>query len=171
MLFLPGIVLSKQVNSVTRGLDKLGVTVRGLYGEGSEAYGNMFQVSNQSTLGESERQIIAKIEQVVEYLLEHERKARYTLLESKPNQLYDYVGRAYGLLCHAYVLTSEEALNSLSALRLGIDLGMFSSLKVSTINELMIKIQPGHLQKNCRREISSGERDVYRAGIVKKHII
>ena len=170
MLHLPGLVLTEQIKAVTRGLNKMGLAVRGLFGEGSEAFGDLFQISNQSTLGETEDQIIARISRVVDRLLEHEKNARYILLETKPNYVFDYVSRAYGVLSHARLLSSEEALKKLSALRVGVDLKMFKSLKLDTINRLMIDIQPGHLQRLFVKKMNSERRDSYRATLVKKHI-
>ncbi len=170
MLHLPGLVLTEQIKAVTRGLNKLGLAVRGLFGEGSEAFGDLFQVSNQSTLGETEEQIIARISRVVDRLLEHEKNARYILLETKPNYLFDYVSRAFGVLSHARLLSSEEALKKLSALRVGVDLKMFKSLKIDAINRLMVDIQPGHLQKLFLKKMNPERRDSYRATLVKKHI-
>ncbi len=170
MLHLPGLVLTEQIKPVTRGLNKMGLAVRGLFGEGSEAFGDLFQISNQSTLGESEKQIIARISRVVDRLLEHEKNARYILLETKPDYLFDYVSRAYGVLSHARLLSSEEAMKKLSALRVGIDLKMFTSLTLETLNRLMVDIQPGHLQKLYVKKMNPERRDSYRATLVKEYL-
>lgn len=167
MLHLPGLVFANQIEAITQAVHTIGFAVRGLYGEGSDTDGNLFQISNQSTLGESEIYIIEKLEKIIRQIVEHERNARQVLLERKPKYLYDHIGRAYGILRHAYILESSEALRQLSALRLGIDLSMFSSIDAHTINELLVMIQPGHLQKIHNRTLDENERDIARADIVR----
>lgn len=170
MLHLPGLTLSNQINAVTQGVGKLGLAVRGIFGEGTQNLGNLFQVSNQSTLGESEEQIIDQLQRVITQLINHEKNARRVLLENSQAFLLNHVGRAYGTLRHAYILNTEEALESLSALRLGVDMGMFSSVDIHTVNELFIIIHPAHLQKYAGREQSSAERDVFRATLVRERL-
>lgn len=167
MVHLPGLVCSNQIRAITQAVHKIGFVVRGLYGEGSETDGNLFQISNQSTLGESEVYIIEKLDKIIRQIIEHERNARQMLLERRPKYLYDHIGRAYGILRHAYVLESGEALRHLSAIRLGVDIGMFSSVDAKTINELLVNIQPGHLQKGNGRTLNESQRDVARADIVR----
>jgi protein arginine kinase len=167
MLHLPGLALSDQINSVIQGVSKLGLAVRGIFGEGSDNRGNLYQVSNQSTLGESEEQIIERLGTVIRQIISHEKNARNTLLERQQDFLLDHIGRAYGILRHAYIISSEETLNSLSALRLGVDLGMFSSVDIHTVNELFVIVQPAHLQKYAAKELSSEERDVFRASLLR----
>ncbi len=170
MLHLPGLVLSDQISSVIHGVGKLGLAVRGIFGEGTSNLGNLFQVSNQSTLGESELQIIDRLDAVLKQIINHEKNARQFLLENRQNFLMNQVGRAYGVLRHAYVISSEETLNSLSALRLGVDMGMFSSVEIHTVNELFILVQPSHLQKYAGRELSSEERDIFRASLIRERL-
>jgi len=170
MLHLPGLVLADQINSVIHGVSKLGLAVRGIFGEGTASLGNLYQVSNQSTLGESEVQIIERLTAVIKQIITHEKNARQYLLENKQNFLMNQVGRAYGILRHAYLVSSEETLNSLSALRLGVDMGMFSSVEIHTVNELFILVQPSHLQKYAGRELTSEDRDVFRASIVRERL-
>ncbi|OGV35897.1 MAG: protein arginine kinase [Lentisphaerae bacterium GWF2_45_14] len=170
MLHLPGLALSGQINAVVHGVSKLGLAVRGIFGEGSDNLGNLFQVSNQSTLGESEEQIIDKLINVIRQIINHEKNARQTLLEKKQNFLLNHVGRAYGILKHAYTISSEETLNSLSALRLGVDMGMFSSVDIHVVNELFLTVQPAHLQKYAMRELESADREIYRAALVREKL-
>jgi len=125
MVHLPGLVLGEQINQVVNSVNKIGLAVRGLYGEGTEAMGNLFQVSNQTTLGEKEDQIIGRLHKVIETLIQRETQARENLLATKRTTLMDQIGRAYGILTHAYSISSKEALNLISVLRLGIDLGFF----------------------------------------------
>src|SRR3981081_2559387 len=125
MVHLPGLVLSEQINQVVNSVNKIGLAVRGLYGEGTEALGNLFQVSNQTTLGEKEEDIIARLHKVIEQIIEHEQNARQMLLQKKSNTLLDHIGRGYGILRHAYSMNSKEALNLLSFMKLGMDLRFF----------------------------------------------
>jgi protein arginine kinase len=170
MMHLPGLSLSGQIHAVIQGVSKLGLAVRGIFGEGSDNLGNLYQVSNQSTLGESEEQIIERLSTVIKQVITHEKNSRQSLLEKRQNFLLNHVGRAYGILRHAYIISSEESLNSLSALRLGVDLGMFSSVDIHTVNELFVIIQPAHLQKYAQKELSSEERDIFRASLVRDRL-
>ena len=170
MLHLPGLRLINEIDPVIKGLSKVGLAVRGLLGEGTEAFGNMFQISNQTTLGESEDAIIRRLIQIVGEVVDHERNARARLQEQKPDVVMDRVGRAYGVLCHAHVLTSGEALDLLSALRLGVELGLIRNLDTPAINELMVLTQPGHLQKIEGVELEAGQRDIVRARIMRQSI-
>ena len=126
MLHLPGLVLAEQINPIIQAVNKLGLAVRGLYGEGTEALGNVFQVSNQMTLGETESDIVERLEKVLAQIIEHEENARATLLEKKPKMVYNHIGRAYGILANAHSISSKETMNLLSLMRLGVDLGSVS---------------------------------------------
>ncbi|MBP7275648.1 MAG: protein arginine kinase [Kiritimatiellae bacterium] len=168
MMHLAGLVLMDEMRPVINGIQKLGLTVRGLWGEGTEASGNMFQISNQISLGESEDDIIHRLHQIVIELIGHERNARARLMGTKEHVLRDTVGRAWGILRHAHVLTSREALDSLSALRLGIDTGILTPLPLSMVDELLLLTQPAHLQSMEKRVLSPEERDVARARLVRE---
>ncbi|MFN2350746.1 MAG: protein arginine kinase [Kiritimatiellia bacterium] len=170
MLHLPGLVLMNEINSIVRGVNKIGLAVRGLWGEGTDASGNMFQISNQTTLGEREESIIARLEQIVLEIAEHEKDARTRLLQQRENHLRDHVGRAYGILAHAFMLNSRETLDLLSALRLGIDLGIVLNWSKSVLDELFLLIQPGHLQKLAGKNIGSEKRDLARAHLVRERL-
>src|SRR5258708_13135874 len=141
MVHLPALVMSEQINQVIQAVNKIGLAVRGLYGEGTEALGNLFQVSNQTTLGEKEDDIIARLHKVIEQIIEHEQNARQMLLQKKPNTLLDHIGRGYGILRHAYSMNSKEALNLLSFINLGIDLGFFPDHCRNPIPTLFIETQ------------------------------
>jgi len=167
MLHVPGLVLMNEINPIVKGVSKIGLAVRGLWGEGTEAIGNMFQISNQISLGDKEEHIIANLEQIVLEIVEHEKNARARLLERKESILRDHVGRAYGILSHAHILTSKEALDLLSGLRLGIDLGILSTLNRRVIDELLLMTQPGHLQKVEGKKLKAKDRDRSRAGLVR----
>src|ERR1017187_1396019 len=147
MLHLPGLVLAEQINQIIQSVNKLGLAVRGLYGEGTEALGNVFQVSNQMTLGESEATIVERLDKVLLQIIEHEENARQTLLEKKTKMVYNHIGRAYGILANAHSISSKETMNLLSLMRLGVDLGLFADAERSLVDELFIVTQPAHLQK------------------------
>jgi len=170
MVHVPGLRLMNEIDPIIKGLTKIGLAVRGLQGEGTEASGNMFQISNQATLGESEAVIIERLIQIVREVADHEMNARARLLEGREAAVEDYVGRAYGVLCHARVLASQETLEMLSALRLGCELGIVSGLDVAEVNRLILFTLPGHLQKSEGRSIPPDERDQVRARLVRECI-
>lgn len=167
MVHLPGLVLSEQINQVVQAVNKIGLAVRGLYGEGTEALGNLFQVSNQTTLGESEEQIIERLQKVILQIIEHEQNARMTLLQHRSSTLLDHVGRAYGILRYAYSMNSKEALNLLSLAKLGCDLGFYSEPWGVAVDELFMETQPAHLQKGSHQKLAAEERDGLRAEIIR----
>src|SRR3982751_791135 len=170
MLHLPGLVLAEQINQIIQSVNKLGLAVRGLYGEGTEALGNVFQVSNQMTLGESESAIVERLEKVLAQLIEHEENARGTLLEKKPKMVYNHIGRAYGILANAHSISSKETMNLLSLMRLGIDVGLFPGVDRALVDELFILTQPAHLQKQHSEKLSAEERDLLRADMVRERL-
>jgi protein arginine kinase len=144
--------------------------VRGLYGEGTEAMGNLFQISNQTTLGEKEEDIINRLTKVIETIIDKEHDARQTLLQRKPSTLCDQIGRAYGVLTYAHAMPSKEALNLLSVIKIGIDLGAFPEHQRLQIDELFIETQPAHLQKNSQQKLNAEERDYLRAQIIRDRL-
>ena len=170
MLHLPGLVLTDQVNQIVQAVTKLGHAVRGLYGEGTEALGHIFQVSNQMTLGESEADIIERIHKVVLQIIEHETNARATLQQGKPKELFNHIGRAYGVLANAHIVSSKESMNQLSLIRLGVKLGMFEDLETSVVDELFLVTQPAHLQQLVGEKLSGEERDVQRADLLRSRL-
>ena len=170
MLHLPGLVLTDQVNQIVQAVTKLGHAVRGLYGEGTEALGHIFQVSNQMTLGESEADIIERIHKVVLQIIEHETNARGVLQQGKPKELFNHIGRAYGVLANAHIVSSKESMNQLSLIRLGVKLGMFNELKTSVVDELFLITQPAHLQQLVGEKLSGEERDVHRADLLRSRL-
>ncbi|MBK1817621.1 protein arginine kinase [Luteolibacter yonseiensis] len=170
MLHLPGLVLSDQIGQVLQAVNKIGLAVRGLYGEGTESLGNLYQISNQSTLGESEETIIRRLERVISQVANHEQNAREKLLEDDPEMVSDKIGRAYGVLRYAHIIDSKEALNHLSLLRLGGTLGYFPTKTVMLCDSLLMDIQPAHLQLHSGRKLSPEERDSIRAEIVRSRL-
>jgi len=163
MMHLPALVISNQMEKVVRAVNQLGMVVRGLFGEGSDASGSIFQISNQTTLGESEEEIIKRLGSVLQSIIEHELNAREKLLEADAGKLFDKVGRAYGILQNSHLLSSSESMNLLSLIRLGVDLGVFPDANRSVIDRLFIEAQPGHLQHTQKGEFEPGQRDLLRA--------
>jgi protein arginine kinase len=170
MLHLPGLVLAEQINPIIQSVNKLGLAVRGLYGEGTEALGNVFQVSNQMTLGETETMIVERLEKVLAQIIEHEVNARQTLLEKKSKVVFNHIGRAYGILANAHSISSKETMNLLSLMRLGVDMGLFPGAERPLVDELFILTQPAHLQKQFSDKLSAEERDLLRADMVRDRL-
>ncbi len=170
MLHLPGLVLAEQINQIIPSVNKLGLAVRGLYGEGTEALGNVLQVSNQMTLGEVETDIVERLNKVLLQIIEHEENSRAKLLETKPKFVFNQTGRAYGILANAHSITSKETMNLLSMLRLGVDLGEFPGADRALIDELFIMTQPGHLQKQFTEKLPADERDIIRADMLRERL-
>jgi protein arginine kinase len=163
MMHLPALVITGQMDKIVRAVNQLGLVVRGLHGEGTDASGSIFQISNQTTLGESEEAIIERLHNVLTTVFRQEMNAREKLLDAEPTKLFDKIGRAYGLLQNAHLLTSAEALNLLSLIRLGIDLGGFPETCRVVINRLFILSQPAHIQHSSENEADPVQRDVLRA--------
>ena len=170
MLHLPGLVLAEQITQIISSVNKLGLAVRGLYGEGTEALGNVFQVSNQMTLGEGETDIVERLNKVLLQIIEHEENARGVLLEKKPKIVYNHVGRAYGILANAHSIASKETMNLLSLMRLGVDLGAFPNSERALIDELFVTTQPAHLQKQFAEKLPAEERDLLRADMLRERL-
>jgi protein arginine kinase len=170
MMHLPGLRMMNEIESVVRGLERMGLAVRGLQGEGSDAVGDMFQVSNQATMGQTETEIMGQLTVLVKELVEHERNARLRLTEQRRIYLVDQVGRAYGVLLHAHVLSSRESFDMLSALRLGVEFNLVQNLTVGQINKIMLLTQPGHLQRMAGRVMDAEERDQLRARLLREQL-
>jgi protein arginine kinase len=171
MLHLPGLVLAEQINQIIQAVNKLGLAVRGLYGEGTEALGNVFQVSNQKTLGDAEADIVERLNKVLLQIIEHEENARAKLLEIKPKVVYNHIGRAYGILANAHSISSKETMNLLSLMRLGVDMGSFHDLGRSVIDELFLVTQPAHLQRRFSEKLGAEERDILRADMLRERLM
>ncbi|HAA90614.1 MAG: Putative ATP:guanido phosphotransferase [Thermoanaerobacterales bacterium 50_218] len=168
MMHLPALKMTQQLNQVFTTLSKLGMVVRGLYGEGTEAKGNLFQISNQITLGPSEEEIISNLVAVSRQVIEQEKLARESLRKEALVQIEDRVYRSYGILANAYIISSEEAMDHLSNLRLGIDMGILRGIDNRTLNELLVKIRPAFIQKIAGREMDAFNRDLKRAAIIRE---
>jgi len=168
MLHLPGLVISSQMEKVVRAVNQLGIAVRGIFGEGSDASGSIFQISNQQTLGESEQDIIKRLSSVMSTIIEREEDAREKILEKDANKLFDKIGRACGILKNGYLLSSSEAMNLLSLIRFAVDLGALEEVFRQRVDRLFIESQPGHVQFLSHREIEPAERDVVRAELLRQ---
>ena len=168
MMHLPGLTISGNIDKVIRASNQLGLAVRGLFGEGSEASGHIYQISNQQTLGESEGDILARLGGVLKNILEHELNARYKYIEDHKAQLFDKIGRSYGVLRNAHIMNSDEAMNHLSFMRMAVDLGLFEEEFRGLIDYLFMEIQPGHIQYP-ESDVSVEFRDIKRAEILRNN--
>lgn len=168
LVHLPGLVLTKEISKVLHALGQVGLTFRGLYGEGSEVVGNFFQISNQTTLGKSEEDLLDHLDRVVRKVIQHELDARQVLLRDAGAVTEDKIWRAYGLLRYARTLSFEELMNLLSGVRLGVSLKLLPALRVYTLNKLMIFTQPAHLEDAAGRDLTPEENDAHRAAFVRR---
>lgn len=171
MLHLPALVMTKQITRVVQAITKLGMVVRGLYGEGTDAEGNLFQISNQITLGQTEAETLEHIEGIIRQLIGHEENARKQLVKQNREMVYDKIWRAYGTLQNSYIITSKETIHLMSMVRMGVDLGVLTHLNRQTVNELFILTQPAHLQRMEGKLLAQSERDAKRAAIIRSRLI
>ncbi|MEO6809683.1 MAG: protein arginine kinase [Isosphaeraceae bacterium] len=170
MLHLPALVQTKQIDKVFRALQKINLAVRGLYGEGTQAFGDFYQISNQQTLGKSETELIRNLSDVVPQIITYERTARQAMVNERRQHLHDQVSRAYGVLKTAHTISSEETMLLLSSVRMGINLGLIDDLEIPTVNELFIHTQPAHLQKVHGAPLEVDERNVARASYLRSRL-
>jgi len=168
LIHLPGLVLTKEIAKVLQGLTQVGLTFRGLYGEGSEVVGNFFQLSNQTTLGKTEEELLDHLGKIVRQVVAYEEQARRVLLRDAPNIIEDKVWRAYGLLRYARSLSFDEAMNLLSGVRLGVGLKLIPGLSVYSLNKLLIFTQPAHLAALEARAPNDPELRATRAAYVRR---
>ena len=167
-MHLPGLVLTKEIGKVLQGLSQVGLTFRGLYGEGSEVVGNFFQVSNQTTLGKTEEDLVDHLDRIARQVIQYETHARQILLRDARAVTEDKIWRAYGLLRYARALSFEELMNLLSGVRLGVSLKLLPDLRVYTLNKMMIFTQPAHLEQAAGRDLPPPESDAHRAAFVRR---
>ena len=170
MLHLPGLVMTEKLDAVISGITKVGAVVRGLYGEGSDAQGNLFQMSNRVTLGQSEQQIADNLVAVVNEVVQRERSAREAALNHDRHKLEDRIYRAYGLLTNAKMMSSEEAMKLLSLVRLGVDLNIMSHVSPDAFQELIIRMRPSFIQSEAGESLASEERDIRRAALLRRRL-
>ncbi|MDG5473729.1 protein arginine kinase [Jeotgalibacillus sp. ET6] len=170
MMHLPGLMMTNQMNRIIPAIGQFGLVARGIYGEGSEALGNIFQISNQTTLGKSEEDIVEDLLRVVHQIIAQEKAAREALVQTSGVQLEDRVFRSYGVLRYSRVIESKEAAKCLSDVRLGIDLGYIKDVPRTILNELMILTQPGFLQQYAGGFLRPFERDLRRASLIRERL-
>jgi protein arginine kinase len=168
MLHLPALVITRQIDKVFRSLQKISLAVRGLYGEGSQAMGDFYQISNQITLGRSETDLVKQVGDIVPVIIDYERQAREFLIKESHENLHDRVSRAYGILRTAQTISSEETMHLLSSVRMGVNLGLIRDLAIPTVNELFLRTQPAHLQKLTGGELDTSDRNIERARFLRK---
>jgi protein arginine kinase len=170
MLHLPALVITRQIDKVFRSLQKISLAVRGLYGEGSQAMGDFYQISNQITLGKQEIDLVKQVGDIVPVLIDYERRARDFLVRESHENLHDKVSRAYGILRNAQTISSEETMHLLSSVRMGVNLGLIEDLQIPLLNELFIHTQPAHLQKLRGVELDTADRNIERARYLRRHL-
>ena len=170
MVHLPGLKFTGALNQTLQLISRLGLAVRGLYGEGSESVGDIFQLSNQTSLGLKEEEIIDNMSGVIKQVVEKERNARQYLLQEQKVEIEDRVWRAYGVLSNARKISSEEALNLISDLKLGIELDLIENIDPAIMSQLMVQIRPATLQRINNVQLDDMERDLKRAELIKKKL-
>ncbi|HVA49457.1 MAG TPA: protein arginine kinase [Pirellulales bacterium] len=170
MLHLPALVITRQIEKLFRSLQKISLAVRGLYGEGSQAMGDFYQISNQVTLGRTETDLVKQVGDVVPQIIDYERKAREFLIRESHETLHDRVSRAYGILRTAQTISSEETMHLLSSVRMGVNLGLIADLEIPLVNKLFIYTQPAHLQKLTGSELDTADRNIERARYLRRHL-
>lgn len=170
MLHLPALVMTRQIDRVLAAIAKLSFTTRGLYGEGTQASGNFFQISNQVSLGHSESEILENINGIIRQIVEQENQAREALLSKNKAVLEDRINRSLGILKSAHIISSQETIELLSMVRLGCDIATIKCIDRSRINELFIITQPAHLQKIENKKLSTEERDIKRAELIRNRL-
>lgn len=168
LLHLPGLVLTKEISRALQGIAQVGLTFRGLYGEGSDVVGNFFQISNQTTLGQSEEDLVDHLTKIVTTVIGKERQARQVLMRDAGPVTEDKIWRAFGLLRYARSLEYEELMNLLSGVRLGVSLKLLPSPSVDSLNRMMIHTQAAHLDQAAGRVLKPADRRAHRAEYVRK---
>jgi len=171
MVHLPALRFTKEIERVERAARDMRLAVRGLYGEGTEAVGDLYQISNQITLGQSEGEIIAALgSKVIPKIVEYEQAAREALIRERAHQLDDKVWRAFGILCNARCISSDETQILLSPIRMAINMGRFDRFDIHTLNEVFLHIQPAHLQKLHGKQLDGEERGIVRATYLRSRL-
>ena len=170
MLHLPALGMTGYIKGILEACGKIGIAVRGIYGENSEASGNMFQISNQVTLGQTEEEIIYSVKNVATQIIEQEKMLRKELYNQNPYRFEDRIYRSLGLLSNARIMTAEESLKLLSDVRLGVDMGTIEGISMEILNEIMLVTQPAYIQRLAGRTLSPDERDIRRAELIRNSL-
>lgn len=167
MVHLPALVFNKKIDKLLEGISRLGLAVRGLYGENTKIRSSFFQISNQTTLGQTEEEIVDNVERIAKQVVEHEQNARKTLLKNSRIEIEDNIWRAYAILKNARSITSEESRDCLSVVKLGVEIGIIKEVTSATINELFVLTRPAHIQKIIGADMKAGIRDIKRAELIR----
>lgn len=170
MLHLPALAMNNEINDVLNILTQVGMTLRGLYGEGSQAFGNIFQISNQITLGISENEIINNLTGVVNQIINQEKLAKEQIYNKHKYELEDRIFRSLGLLRSAVLLNSKECLFNISNVRMGVEMGIIKDVSKKDLNMLLVETQPASLQCRAGTKLGTKERDLKRAELVRKQL-
>jgi protein arginine kinase len=168
MIHLPGLNLSANIDKILQAVMQVGLTIRGIYGEGTEFIGNIFQISNQITLGRSEEETVDNLIGITEQIITKEKEARGLLFDNNRIMLEDKVWRAWGLMTNARSISGQECMKLLSDIRLGIDMGILKSIPTSVLNEIMVDTNNASLQKHSAIELNTPKRDIIRAEEIRK---
>lgn len=171
MIHLPGLNLSANIDKILQAVMQVGLTIRGIYGEGTEFIGNIFQISNQITLGRSEEETVDNLTGITEQIITKEQEARGLLFDNNRIMLEDKVWRAWGLMTNARSISGQEAMKLLSDIRLGIDMGILKSMPISVLNEIMVDTNNASLQKHANIELNTSKRDIIRAEEIRKLLL
>lgn len=171
MLHLPALGMTHQITKVHNSLQKISLTVRGLYGEGSQAWGDFYQISNQCTLGVTEEEIISQVQEVVGAVIGYEKKAREFLLEQSSEKLKSGIAESLGLIRTSDAMDPQDTMKCLSRIRLGIILGLVEDISLDVVNQLLLQIQPAYLQWIYGGVESSLDSNEFRAQYLKKFLL
>ncbi len=170
MVHLPSLTMTGHINNLVHGLNKIGLTARGIYGEGTNAIGNLYQISNQTTLGEKEEKIIEKLKNVIYQIIDRERDIRNNLFTKKKIEMEDMIMRSFGILKYSRKISTVEAMKHLSNVRLGMEMGIIKDMEFRDISKLIVDIQPANIQKSINEDSNEEERDIERAVLIRKNI-
>lgn len=170
MVHLPILLGNGLVSAIMHSVGRVGITIRGIYGEGSKSIGNLFQISNQTTLGETEEESIEKLKNIVSQIISREKQAREILLKNNRVELEDRIFRSLGTLTNARIITAHEAMKKLSDIRMGVDMNILD-LDIEKIDKLTIGVQPGNIQKLMGEEMSEYRRDIKRAELLRSELV
>ena len=168
LIHLPALVLTREIGKVLQGISQIGLTFRGLYGEGSDIIGNYFQISNQTTLGKTETELIGHLAKIAQQVVEYEENARQLLAKDALDEIEDKVWRAFGILSCARAVSFDESMNLLSAVRLGVSMRLLPPLSVHDLNRLLLFIQSAHLETRAGRGLAEREAEVERAALIRQ---
>ncbi|MFN2432265.1 MAG: protein arginine kinase [Gemmatimonadota bacterium] len=168
LIHLPALVLTREISKVLQGISQIGLTFRGLYGEGSDVIGNYFQISNQTTLGKTEQELVGHLAKITQQVVEYEENARQVLARDALDEIEDKVWRAYGILSCARAVSFDETMNLLSAVRLGVSMKLLPAVGVFDLNRLLLFTQSAHLERRAGRSLSVREAEVERAAQIRE---